>query len=439
MNSFLQNLIYKAREFYEGLTGGKPAPTGLTGVEINRQGFAIVHVVATNTQYKITNCEYVKLSSRDMLNVEMENAVYRNGLEDTYCSLTLSTNDYQVLQMDAPNVGEEELHEALKWQVQDFIEYPVEQAIYDYIQLPADLYKDTQKVLVVVSSKGQLRYYANVINEAGLKLTVIDSVETAFRNLFNVLPANYHNPYQPQAEAKPSSGLDSDFFSDVQSFDEEQPASDTSDIGSQPDQQTETDHQQSENSLDESYQQTSTSDIEPGSDDLSEDNSEQMEQKQSEADHKQQTEQTVETESETIETRDEAVLRIMDGVALLAIFHNQQPGLSREIVLTSETPDEISDRTLQNLDQEISRTYRYYNTEAKQNRPTVCYLLPAKPEWQVLEQRLLKEMSETIELIDWEQMLDMKRDFEDNTLRLCTGALCGALRILGRQDHETAN
>ena len=70
------------------------------------------------------------------------------------CALCLDPNEYQLVAMDAPEVPEEDLADALKWAVTEFVEKPVDDIVIDFFDVPNSSYRrDIRYVNVVVVEK----------------------------------------------------------------------------------------------------------------------------------------------------------------------------------------------------------------------------------------------------------------------------------------------
>lgn len=54
------------------------------------------------------------------------------------CVTLLAPGDYQVIQVESPNVPAAELNGALRWCLKDQLDYPIETAIVDAVTIPAD-------------------------------------------------------------------------------------------------------------------------------------------------------------------------------------------------------------------------------------------------------------------------------------------------------------
>lgn len=65
------------------------------------------------------------------------------------CQICLSHEFYSLLLVDAPNVPDAELREAVKWRVKDLIAQPIEKMVLDVFRLPADAYRGRMNMVYV--------------------------------------------------------------------------------------------------------------------------------------------------------------------------------------------------------------------------------------------------------------------------------------------------
>ena len=103
----------------------------------------------------------------------------------TRCATLLAAGDYQISAVEAPNVPEAELKAAMRWRMKDVIDYPVEQSVYDLLQIPsADGAAARARWIYVVVARNELvKTYAERFDDAKVPLSVIDIPETAQRNV----------------------------------------------------------------------------------------------------------------------------------------------------------------------------------------------------------------------------------------------------------------
>jgi MSHA biogenesis protein MshI len=108
------------------------------------------------------------------------------GLSNRHCLLLLAQDEYQLIQIEKPNVPANELKQALSWKLKDMIDYPVDQATVDLIDIPADPNNShRQPYIYAVVAKNALisEHIQRLINYAKSGLEVIDIPELAQRNI----------------------------------------------------------------------------------------------------------------------------------------------------------------------------------------------------------------------------------------------------------------
>ncbi len=119
-------------------------------------------------------------------NTATKNLIADLGLARQHCSLLLAQGEYKLVHLEKPNVPANELIQALSWKLKDMIDYPIEQATIDVINIPADPNnKNRQSYVYAVAAKNELisdyiqRFKA--VSKSGLE--VIDIPELAQRNI----------------------------------------------------------------------------------------------------------------------------------------------------------------------------------------------------------------------------------------------------------------
>jgi len=118
--------------------------------------------------------------------VSLAHAYRSFGLEKkSRCATLLMAGDYQISAVEAPNVSESELKAAMRWRMKDVIDYPVEQAIYDLLEIPPSAAAAGRpRWIYVVAARSELvKTYVERFDDAKVPLSVIDIPETAQRNI----------------------------------------------------------------------------------------------------------------------------------------------------------------------------------------------------------------------------------------------------------------
>jgi MSHA biogenesis protein MshI len=104
-------------------------------------------------------------------------------------TVILDFNDYQLLQVEKPNVPASELKQATSWKVKDLIDYSVDDATIDVIDIPIDPAnaKRQQYVFAVCAKNQHIAEISNQLAEASLNLKAIDVRVMAQRNIAAML------------------------------------------------------------------------------------------------------------------------------------------------------------------------------------------------------------------------------------------------------------
>jgi MSHA biogenesis protein MshI len=101
------------------------------------------------------------------------------------CTTLLGSGEYQLLQVEAPNVPREEAKIAVRWRIKDLIDYPVDAATVDAVFVPAagGAAARGSQMFVVAARNERLAATVAPFSDAGIPLEVIDIPELAQRNV----------------------------------------------------------------------------------------------------------------------------------------------------------------------------------------------------------------------------------------------------------------
>ena len=95
----------------------------------------------------------------------------------------MAPNDYQLLLVEAPDVESTELRAAIRWRIKDLIDFHIDDAVVDVVEIPGQDRGRARMMYVVVARAACVRERVDVIEDAGLELVAIDVEELALRNL----------------------------------------------------------------------------------------------------------------------------------------------------------------------------------------------------------------------------------------------------------------
>ena len=96
----------------------------------------------------------------------------------------LQHGQYQFLTLDAPELPREEWRDAIRWSIKDMVDFPVETAGIDVIDIPSNPQQRRRpSLMAIAAARTVLAPLADAGADAGLPWHAIDVTETALRNL----------------------------------------------------------------------------------------------------------------------------------------------------------------------------------------------------------------------------------------------------------------
>jgi len=167
----------------------KKKKNGWLAISASEQGCCVAYVLKTYDEKPIIKlAQPRKQSLKD--NVATKILVTDLSLANHHCTVLLKHGEYQLLQIEKPNVPAEELKQAIRWKLKDMIDYPVEQATVDVIDIPTDPSNARRQAYVyAVATRNELLsgYIESLIEFSASGLEAIDIPELAQRNLARYL------------------------------------------------------------------------------------------------------------------------------------------------------------------------------------------------------------------------------------------------------------
>jgi MSHA biogenesis protein MshI len=106
------------------------------------------------------------------------------------CTTVLGGGDYQFMSVEAPNVPREELKTAMRWRLKDILDFPVDQATYDVLDMPLDpsaAVRPQQSIFAVAARNSVIQARQKLFAQAKIRLRTIDIPEMAQRNVSALL------------------------------------------------------------------------------------------------------------------------------------------------------------------------------------------------------------------------------------------------------------
>lgn len=105
-------------------------------------------------------------------------------LQQHRCVALLQRHQYQLLPMDAPDVPRPDWRDAVRWRLKDMVDFPVEDAGIDLLEIPAEhSQRGRAGLLAAVAPRRELEALVQAGDSARTPWQALDLPDTALRNL----------------------------------------------------------------------------------------------------------------------------------------------------------------------------------------------------------------------------------------------------------------
>jgi MSHA biogenesis protein MshI len=166
----------------QGLFRRGAAPGWLV-VELGEGRASFAHVVPDSLQPAVKFAEERAWDVADPKS--LERVAREFGAKRFRCTTLLKPQDYNILLVEAPAVRPEELKAAMRWRIKDMLDYHVDDATIDVLDVPvpAAAGQRAHYMYTVAARNDTIRATLERFAAAGIPLAVIDIPDTAQRNL----------------------------------------------------------------------------------------------------------------------------------------------------------------------------------------------------------------------------------------------------------------
>jgi len=155
---------------------------------ISDEGTSIAVSRLNANQLTVQLCEFFSAYDISQNPNVIQDYIHQEKLAGESASIILSREEYQVLLTEMPEVGADEICEALWWKVKDLVAFEIENAQIDYIELPEDSAKhQVRKIYAVIADKSKVAAKVSLVEELGLNPVLVEVPETALLHIVSSL------------------------------------------------------------------------------------------------------------------------------------------------------------------------------------------------------------------------------------------------------------
>lgn len=163
---------------------------GLTALGFSGEGVGVARVLRRDGVPPVLDlCEYRPLEAGRTRARVLEELARAHALDTTPCSIVVDPGVYSLLLLEAPEVPPEEMRAAVRWRIQDLIDFHIDDAVVDVFDVPRSQGAGRPQMMYVVAARvPQVRESTELVQDADLDLAVVDVPELAQRNIAAQLP-----------------------------------------------------------------------------------------------------------------------------------------------------------------------------------------------------------------------------------------------------------
>lgn len=173
----------------------RQADEGSHWVSVTRDGAMLHAVQVTHAEGQRPRVDWLAQLEADDLARGLRQLGRQRGLKGARLSHVLTRAQYRLVSTDAPDMPREEWRDAIRWQLKDQVDFPVDDAVVDLLEVPSDTQaRSRPSAIVLIEPQVEARAQHLAADDAGLSWTATEVPETALRNIcaLGEMPSQAH-------------------------------------------------------------------------------------------------------------------------------------------------------------------------------------------------------------------------------------------------------
>jgi MSHA biogenesis protein MshI len=160
------------------------------GVMLNDRAAAIAVVRRRAGQRPLVeHCAVHECEGDESVEQTLRRLVGKLGLSSAAVFAVTSADDYQLVQVESPEVPPAELRAAIRWRLRDVINFHIDDAVVDVFEIPDQSRRSQTKMLFAVAARSAaVQRLVSALAPVARDFDVIDIPELCLRNVSALLP-----------------------------------------------------------------------------------------------------------------------------------------------------------------------------------------------------------------------------------------------------------
>lgn len=161
----------------------KSHSAGWFAISLGAHGVYLAKTKFAGVMPSVVRCEYHETGTVSAASLEKLRREADLGNHDF--TTLLAPGEYQMLLVEAPNVPADELKTAIRWKIKDGLNYHIDDATVDVLQIPSGKYGSdrAQSMYAISAANDTVQKRIALFEQAKIELDVIDIPEMAQRNI----------------------------------------------------------------------------------------------------------------------------------------------------------------------------------------------------------------------------------------------------------------
>jgi MSHA biogenesis protein MshI len=169
------------------LTRSARRGAGHAGVALGEDSFALVLVRREDGKPSIEHCRVH--SAHGAIGARLSGVLDKLGASRAATCAVVDAEDYQVVQVEAPDVLPSEMRAAVRWRLRDAIGFKVDDAAVDVFEIPESARRTPTRMLFAVAARAAaIERVTSTVQPAAKGFYAIDIPELCLRNISALLP-----------------------------------------------------------------------------------------------------------------------------------------------------------------------------------------------------------------------------------------------------------
>ncbi|MDF1589853.1 MAG: hypothetical protein P1P93_12085 [Gammaproteobacteria bacterium] len=152
------------------------------GITFSKDGIALAVIEHRFGKPALLHSQFY-LCSSDQRASRLTQLAKQHKLDTIPCNLALAPDEYQILQVDAPEVPKQELASALRWHIKDLISFHIDDVVIEHVERVIQNTSGKQQIQVIVCRQSIIQNYVDLLLKAQCNLASIDIAIFSARNI----------------------------------------------------------------------------------------------------------------------------------------------------------------------------------------------------------------------------------------------------------------